>query len=1071
MDVSTPSVPSELSGASSEALQGYACDFTRVIVKLLSRELCVPEERALQALERVLALPVMGSQPRLLTDGSPALPAQFCWKLMFGHDCRHKACSAENRRCGMCLFNPKKRCTRGCNLAVKQLEAERLEAPCLAQVKVALFTPPKCDADSSPPSWPPVPATADLSQVFVEFSLLNNDLYESHCQGLEADTALGAAQLQECEILTPNKPEHSQLLKHGSGMGAQMNGHRVRAYFAPGKSTVIADLSIEENSNFRVGADVRYRLLARAIDTSTGHVLAQAVSDSFHVTTKRVQNNRKLVWPCLGDSVEGLEGCGTKVCEKLADTHEYAAKLGVSVPDNVNIRQNVTTVEEFRELKETIRAWSQCPRTLKNGLLPEAAVEHAEKVLGVDDRMRIWQDADSPYGLMYTCQQAQIQWNSGNPIVLLQFSSAQGLVRLTLAEDLSGKQHRLMADLAKKAAARWEGEQHPGWTPAGVDSEPLLADLQRIWGGSIVLTIHQYAELLRVVSPQLATPMVYQQPHAATPPSPFSQDQYQTSSHCIDSYAQQPQQLTGQSPVRQQVQAHWSQGPNQHLPSQIPMFSQHEDFNDATPAASANSNVHDSWDGSPSSDSVLNTQAMRSPQQDPIGMGSKPMLTSGTISLQQLGEGDMPPPGPRLPPAAPQQVDSFSFGQHAFGQPLLEPASSFGQFEVHAGYPQDFVPLSTTVGQQFPDGSVSSASVNLSEIDRSSHSSHDGSSQGYQWPGQSSTELPFSTGQFFQGSGEIPQSTQEAPSSTGQSAQWFGLVPQQAAGAFEAGAIPGRPVYGHSQSYSRVPSRRIVRGPSFTQRETKRRNTAPAEHFEEVVNKWSPEDFEPQANDVTDHSQGVGQEQQQLHLQQQQQQQDRSVSQDVSALQAYSLSPLAVAQGSPWPGPQGGSAQFPMQYPIPFSLTIPESLQLPASAYLDHPEKFQWIGDEISQLTSDDLRNCLAEAVIPPLPETNTEAEGNSDDEITVIQPQVQHVVFTFLTKMRALVARRRMQRGEMVSLSSQLDQRLRLRACVSTFQIAKRESCFTSCQINFQRVPVMLSSDPLQDAHLNEPA
>jgi len=209
-----------------------------------------------------------------------------------------------------------------------------------------------------------------------------------------------------------------------------------------------------------------------------------------------------------------------------------------------------------------------------------------------------------------------------------------------------------------------------------------------------------------------------------------------------------------------------------------------------------------------------------------------------------------------------------------------------------------------------------------------------------------------------------------------------------------------------------------------------------------------------------DHRQAAGQEQQQQPQQQQQlhlqQQHDRSMSQDVSALQAYSSSPLAVAQGSPWIGPQRDSAQFPMQYPLSFSVTIPDSLQLPASAYLDHPENFgatQWISDELSQLTSDDLRNCLAEAVTPQLPEVNTEPgdEGSSDDQITVIQPQVQHVVFRFLTKMRALVAKRRMQRGEMVSLSSQLDQRLRLRACVSTFQIAKCESCFTSCLSNFQ--------------------
>ncbi len=361
-------------------------------------------------------------------------------------------------------------------------------------------------------------------------------------------------------------------------------------------------------------------------------------------------------------------------------------------------------------------------------------------------------------------------------------------------------------------------------------------------GGSIDLTTRQYAELLRVPLPQVATPMVYQQPHAATPPSPFSQDQYQTSNQqlpqplqCIDSYPQQPQQLTGQSPVRHQVQADWSQGPYQHVPSQIPMFSQHEDFSDATPAASANSNVHDSWDGSPSkdvSDTGFNTQVMQSPQQDPRGMcsaNSNPMLTTGTNGLQQL-LGDMPPPGPRLPPAAParlppaapQRVDSFDFGQQAFEQPLPEPASSFGQFDVHTGYPQEFEnPSTSSVGHHFPNGSSQSASGNLGEIHRSSRLSHDGSppwGQGSQWPGQSSTEVPFSLGQRFQGSGEMPQTVQETPSSTGQLGQGFGLVPQRAAGAFEAGAIPGRPVYGHSQSYSRVPSRRIVRGPSFTQR-------------------------------------------------------------------------------------------------------------------------------------------------------------------------------------------------------------------------------------------------------------
>lgn len=79
---------------------------------------------------------------------------------------------------------------------------------------------------------------------------------------------------------------------------------------------------------------------------------------SLQVTTKRVQNNRKLVWPCLGDSVEGLEGCGASTCEKLADTYAYAAKLGVSVPENVIIRQKVATGQPYSHAFSHVH--SQC---------------------------------------------------------------------------------------------------------------------------------------------------------------------------------------------------------------------------------------------------------------------------------------------------------------------------------------------------------------------------------------------------------------------------------------------------------------------------------------------------------------------------------------------------------------------------------------------------------------------------------------------------------------------------------------------------------------------------------------
>ncbi len=81
----------------------------------------------------------------------------------------------------------------------------------------------------------------------------------------------------------------------------------------------------------------------------------------LQVTTKRVKDNRKLVWPCLGDSVEGLEGCGVSTCDKLADTYAHAAKLGVTVPENVPMRQKVTTGQlYFHDLSQICFQHAPC---------------------------------------------------------------------------------------------------------------------------------------------------------------------------------------------------------------------------------------------------------------------------------------------------------------------------------------------------------------------------------------------------------------------------------------------------------------------------------------------------------------------------------------------------------------------------------------------------------------------------------------------------------------------------------------------------------------------------------------
>ena len=82
--------------------------------------------------------------------------------------CRHKACPAENRRCGLCLFNPKKRCSPGCNIAGKQLEKHCLEAPCLAKIKVALHTAEALEAEASAGIWSCSSANTDVSDVVIE---------------------------------------------------------------------------------------------------------------------------------------------------------------------------------------------------------------------------------------------------------------------------------------------------------------------------------------------------------------------------------------------------------------------------------------------------------------------------------------------------------------------------------------------------------------------------------------------------------------------------------------------------------------------------------------------------------------------------------------------------------------------------------------------------------------------------------------------------------------------------------------------------------------------------------------
>lgn len=90
----------------------------------------------------------------------------------------------------------------------------------------------------------------------------------------------------------------------------------------------------------------------------------------------------------------------------------------------------------------------------------------------------------------------------------------------------------------------------------------------------------------------------------------------------------------------------------------------------------------------------------------------------------------------------------------------------------------------------------------------------------------------------------------------------------------------------------------------------------------------------------------------------------------------------------------------------------------------------------MSQLHSDNLRQSFAAARDPAQQEGGSDAGDHSSyqTQLGVVQPQVQHVVIRVVAKMRVLVRRKRTESGQMMCLSSQLDRRLSLRACLSTW-------------------------------------
>ena len=69
---------------------------------------------------------------------------------------------------------------------------------------------------------------------------------------------------------------------------------------------------------------------------------------------------------------------------------------------------------DFKLLEAVIKDWPDCSKAEKRALLPEASVEHAQKVLEPDNKLRSWKGhPGNDDSLLYACTQAQI--NLDNP--------------------------------------------------------------------------------------------------------------------------------------------------------------------------------------------------------------------------------------------------------------------------------------------------------------------------------------------------------------------------------------------------------------------------------------------------------------------------------------------------------------------------------------------------------------------------------------------------------------------------------------------------------------------------------
>lgn len=376
-------------------------------------------------------------------------------------------------------------------------------------------------------------------------------------------------------------------------------------------------------------------------------------------------------------------------------------------------------------------------------------------------------------------------------------------------------------------------------------------------GSSVDIGLKELADVLQVPESQLmalTVPQPYTMPRAPSPFSDTQQQHYQPP--IINAYPQQLpylQQGPGM-PLQSQAQPPAMPHPDVLLSNDTEMDSEeyiNPFVHTAVPSGHQNGNSPTRLFSAP----VYDSRPMPSPTHSHEGFApatSDPVANSSGTSYRNLMEGDfalpydqcLPPTAlAGLPPPALQHRNSFNFGQqqqmyavHDVRESSLPPLD---QFDLPSGvngsgfedYPS---PTLTAVGHELSNGFSQSGLVSPGGSQANSGMSNEALTQAYQQTAQGYAQLPLASLQVPEGSvnmaqgygqshvgdsQQVPQSDGSAPQHYEQAPQplrqGFGWVPQEVPSMLAGTVIPGRPEFGHSQS-SRMPSRRLDRGPSFS---------------------------------------------------------------------------------------------------------------------------------------------------------------------------------------------------------------------------------------------------------------